>query len=252
MFKELKIKKTRLKELRARFPQQAAMLDDWYDKELTYTSNAIEGNTLTRQETALVIEQNIAIGNKSLDDHTEAKNHYNAMQKIREAIKNNQPINENFVRDIHGWITTGLLQDSGFYSKHQRRVTGSTFIFPNPAKVPELIRVFGEELENSNGNPQAAFDAHLKLVSIHPFSDGNGRTARLLMNSMLIKNEYCPVNITPEQRNEYISGIALYQEHGNKQTYDAFMWTRLEECMNDALLQLDPHAPETQPDLSKR
>jgi Fic family protein len=241
MLIEIEKKKKTLHELRILYPYQAKQLDDWYNIELTYTSNAIEGNTLTRAETALVIEHDTTVSGKSLNDHNEAKDHYNAMTFMRQAIIENRPINEQYICDLHYKITASTLQDeAGFYSKHRRRVTGSNYIFPNPQKVPSLMQEFSKKLELQEMNPTNAFNAHLELVIIHPFSDGNGRTARLLMNSILLKGGYCPINILPEQKPIYIKALQAYTEHQDKTFYDNFMLQQLLETLNDSIKMLTP------------
>ncbi len=179
-----------------------------YDVELTYTSNAIEGNTLTHRETAEVIEHGIAVGGKPLKDHLEAVDHYAAVQWMRALASSAGSIDENVVCQLHARIVARSRPEiAGLYSPYARRIAGSSVVFPNPAKTPDLMRQFGRELQHFPGEPAAAFDAHFKLTAIHPFSDGNGRTARLLMNLMLIRFGYPPVAVRPEDRKQYLDAL---------------------------------------------
>ena len=115
-------------------------LEKWLKTELAYTSNAIEGNTLTRKETQLVIEENLTSSSKPLKNYIEAVNHAKAFNKILELIENNEPINEKEVLDIHRTILTGLDDiNAGFYRNCRVRISGSNSILPNPLKVPELM-----------------------------------------------------------------------------------------------------------------
>ena len=200
-------------------------LEKWLKTELAYTSNAIEGNTLTRKETQLVIEENLTSSSKPLKNYIEAVNHAKAFNKILELIENNEPINEKEVLDIHRMILTGLDDiNAGFYRNCRVRISGSNSILPNPLKVPELMTDFYNWLEDSlEDEPLTAIMAHLKFVSIHPFTDGNGRTARLLMNAILLKYGYAPIIVRPTDRKKYLSAIETYQTKGEETTYIKLM-----------------------------
>ncbi len=115
-------------------------LNDWFRIELTYSSNAIEGNTLTRQETALVIEKGISIGGKTLKEILEAKNHNEALNRIKEFAKKNKSITEKDILYIHSLILKDIDDlNAGFYRKVPVRIAGSLVILPNPIKVPDLM-----------------------------------------------------------------------------------------------------------------
>jgi Fic family protein len=179
-----------------------------YDVELTYTSNAIEGNTLTLRETAELIEHGITVGGKPLRDHLEAVDHYDAVLWMRELAALATPVDESTVREMHRRIVfRSQPAIGGIYSKLLRRVAGSPVVFPNAAKVPELMKSFGERLANAQVEPAASFDSHFQLVAIHPFADGNGRTARLLMNLLLLRQRYPPVAVRPEDRKTYLDTL---------------------------------------------
>ena len=127
---------------------------------------------------------------------------------MRELAKQGRPIGEDDVCRIRGIVLTkSNPAEAGIYSQHQRRIRGSPVIFPSPVKIPREMEAFGGWLERQPSSPQAAFEAHFRLVSVHPFSDGNGRTARLLMNLLLLRAGYPPVVIGPEHRQPYIDPI---------------------------------------------
>ena len=181
-------KKARLDALRPLRVGALEQLRHAYDVELTYTSNAIEGNRLTLRETAEVIEHGVTVGGKRLRDHLEAEDHYAAVQWMRALAVRGEPLGETVVTELHRRIVARSQPEiAGFYSPHPRRIAGSPVIFPNPLKVPALMQAFGAELASASGTAQAAFDAHFRLTAIHPFRDGNGRTARLLMNLILFR-----------------------------------------------------------------
>lgn len=206
-------KKQRLDALQPLPPELIKNLDEWYRIELTYTSNAIEGNTLTRAETALVVEKGITVQGKTLIEHLEAKNHAAAVDFIKELAAHTAPadITQNTILDIHRHILKGIDDaNAGGYRSVPVRVQGSQTVFPNYMRVPDLMAAFVTELHEvaKTEHPVivAAF-AHFRLVSIHPFVDGNGRTARLLMNLILEQNGYPPAIIQKEERLQYINAL---------------------------------------------
>ncbi len=108
---------------------------------------------------------------------------------------------------------------------------------------------FGHWLAATEPAPESAFEAHLRLVSIHPFSDGNGRTARLLMNLLLLKAGYPPVIIGPEDRTQYIESLEAAQAGGGRELYEEFMYGRLEASLDKHLEfvgRTPPHARESE------
>ena len=183
-------KKVQLDRLRPLSPGALANLEHAYDLELTYTSNAIEGNTLTQLETNLVIEHGITIGGKKLKDHLEAIDHYDAIRYVREMARQTAPLTESDIRNLHALVLKRSDPEiAGRYATSARYVNTDTgrHTFPSPAEVPSLMGDFAAWLRTAPTDPETAFTAHHRLVDIHPFNDGNGRTARLLMNLVLIR-----------------------------------------------------------------
>lgn len=214
-----------------------AGLAHYYDVELTFTSNAIEGNTLTHGETALVIEKGITIGGKLLIEHLEAQDHYAAVGFVRELAAARRPIRESDVVDLHRRIVLRSKPEiAGVYSRLPRRIAGSAVVFPNPARMPELMAEFGRWLESAPDTFQAAFDAHLTLVSVHPFADGNGRTARLLMNLLLLRGGYPPIAVGPEHRLAYLDAIERAQVRSEPGPYMSLLAGRLDATLGDYLV----------------
>gem|GEM_PF-312859 len=205
-----------------------AQLRHFYDVELTFTSNAIEGNTLTLRETAEVIEHGITVGGKPLRDHLEALDHYEAVGWMRGVAGGAAPLGEATVTELHRRIVSRSQPAiAGVYSPWPRRVAGSAAIFPNPAKLPALMAAFGEALARAHATHTAAFDAHYQLTAIHPFSGGNGRTARLLMNLILVRGGYPPVAVRPEDRARYLAALETASVRGDTGAFAALMTERL-------------------------
>jgi len=208
-------KKITLDSYRPLSPDLINNLNEWYKIELTYTSNALEGNTLTSSETALVVEKGITVGGKTLQEHLEAINHAFAFDYILElAQSNRQDITVHTILMIHQLILKKIDdKNAGKFRTINVRIKGSDVVFPHAIKVPELMDEFIHWLHTVDKHPVLiACEAHFKFVSIHPFADGNGRTARLLMNLLLLQTGYPVAVIRPELRKEYIDAL----EHGQK------------------------------------
>jgi Fic family protein len=224
-YKNLTQKKNELDKFRPLPLELVDNLEDWFMVELTYTSNAIEGNTLSRRETALVIEKGLTVGGKSLIEHIEATNHAKALDFVHELVKKKPSgISAHDILAIHNLILKGIDDtNAGYYRNVAVRISGSSVIMPNPYKVPQLMDEFQIWLnsENHKMHPVAfAAEAHYRLVTIHPFSDGNGRTARLLMNLILMMFAYPPAIIRTKDRLDYISSLEKAQLGGSKADYE--------------------------------
>ena len=199
----------------------------WLKSELAYTSNNIEGNTLTRKETRLVIEEDITSSSKPFAHYQEAVNHAKAFDYIIDILKSKTVITENVVLDIHKKLLSGIDDyNAGFYRNCPVRISGSRVILPNPVKVPNLMKEFFEKFGSIKG-VEDIIKIHLDFVSIHPFSDGNGRCARLLMNLLLMCNGFCPIIIRPRDRKRYINSIEKAQLTQDLTDYMKFMLSRL-------------------------
>lgn len=224
-------------------------METWLKTELTYTSNAIEGNTLTRKETALVIEENLTSAPKPINDYIEARNHARAYEYILFLAKQNTKPKECTILQIHKLILSGIDDlNAGFYRSTRVRISGSQTILPNPLKVPELMEEFGSWLENCDDLPIfKALEAHYRLVSIHPFIDGNGRTARLLMNLILIENGLAPVIIRPIDRKRYLASVEARQVSENHEKYMKFMLSVLNRSLKTVIDLLDTKKKDIQP-----
>ena len=222
------------------------VLDKWLTTELAYTSNAIEGNTLTRKETEMAIEEKITSGAKPINDYLEAINHAKAFEFIKDSAKNNISIDENYILQIHKLILSGIDDsNAGFYRSVRVRISGSQTVLPNPLKVPELMGAFSDWLlKKDNDMLMKAIEAHYRLVTIHPFVDGNGRTARLLLNSILLENGYVPIIIRTIDRRRYLSALETYQTKENSEPYYNFMLSAMNRSLKMMIDLLDINKTE--------
>jgi len=239
----LQLKKNRLDKHKP-FPKELVKnLNEWFRIELTYTSNAIEGNTLTRQETALVVEEGLTVEGKSLVEHQEAINHAQALDFIQSlVVKNRHDLIIKDILDIHTIILNKIDDvNKGRFRNVAVRLKGSETILPNALKVPELMEEFISWLVSVSENPvKIAVDAHYKLVSIHPFIDGNGRTARILMNLLLMQEGYPPAVIRKEDRNAYIKSLEKGQTKGDLSDYNNLMVDAIDRSLDIYLESFEP------------
>lgn len=231
-------KKADLDGLRSRAPGALGNLEHAHDLELTYTSNAIEGNTLNAAETTLVIEQGITIAGKPLKDHLEALDHFDALRYVRELAREGQPFSEADIRNLHRIVLHRSNPEIAVRYADQGRfvVTDSgRQSFPSPAEVPALMGDFAQWLGAAPATPETAFTAHRRLVEIHPFNDGNGRTARLMMNLILLRGGYPPVAVRPQDRPSYIAGLQDAQAGRGPESFDRLLYARLDATLGEYL-----------------
>jgi Fic family protein len=196
---------------------------DW-EVLLTYHSNAIEGSTLTLGETKAILLDGITIAGKPLREHLEAINHREAMRLMTRMAQSGTPLLETELLELHRTILTGIQSDdAGVYRTVRVRVAGSMRVFPNPVKVPELMGAFVKDVNVMQSHPVVtAARAHYGLVAIHPFADGNGRTARLLMNLLLLRHTFPPVLVPIELRARYYDALEA-ANNGDLEPFDALM-----------------------------
>lgn len=207
--------------------------------EWTYNSNGIEGNTLTLRETQVVLE-GITVGGKSIKEHLEAINHEKAILFLDDLVKDNEPISEWNIKNIHQLILKDIdNENAGRYRKENVTIKGATHIPPDYLKVPELMEKLILTYNTWNEyHPiiQAAL-LHGELVKIHPFVDGNGRTSRLLMNLDLMNSGYNPVIIKKESRLKYYEALDKAHTTGNYTDFVKLV-TKLEVEMLKKYLEL--------------
>ena len=192
--------KTRLSELRPLPAVALKKIENALAIEYTYESNRIEGNTLTLQETELVVSEGITISGKSMREHLEAINHAEAIDYIKDFAKSNAEIGERIIKEIHALVLHGIdRENAGCYRNVPVMISGSRHLPPQPYLIAKLMEDFilnFRQMESQNMHPiLVAAYLHDELVRIHPFIDGNGRTSRLLMNLYLLRKGYTLVNM---------------------------------------------------------
>lgn len=212
-------------------------LKEQFSLEMTYNSNAIEGNRLTLKETFLVINEGLTVKGKSLKDHLEAKNHNEAIHYLYDLIEHDkrQTVSERLIRSLQQLVIKDIEdQDSGQYRKGNVIITGSIHRPPDAYEVPKLMEdmIAWVRKNQSKLHPvELAAAAHHKLVHIHPFTDGNGRTARLFMNLILMRKGYPLAVILKNDRQKYYRALDR-ADHGNMSEIEKLIAQSVERSMN--------------------
>ncbi len=193
--------------------------------EYTFESNKIEGNTLTLQETAIVIEKGLTVGGKTLNEHLEAINHSNAIGYIKAVAKVPNSITETDVLEIHSLLLESIDKpNAGTYRKVPVIISGAKHVPPQPHLVAEQMKAMFDwynTYKDSLHPIKLSAEMHERLVTIHPFIDGNGRTSRLLMNLILLQHGY-PIAILKgdvQSRLAYYNALEVAQTTGNKEEF---------------------------------
>ncbi len=231
------------------FPKVAlARLKERFEIEWTYNSNAIEGNTLTLRETMLVLKEGLTIGGKSLREHLEVTNHKAAIDFVY-GLVTKPHITERDLLEVHALVLGKIdPHNAGFYRRERVRITGSDHSPPSPEKVPKLMTEFTAKFSEEPADllkvVEFAAWVHFQLVDIHPFIDGNGRTARLLMNLFLIRHGFPPAVILKNERLKYYD--VLDEAHrGNLQPFAQLIAKSVERSLDLYLEVLENPSHET-------
>lgn len=203
-------KKFELDRCRPLTEGEVERLNEEFVVEYTYNSNAIEGNTLTLRETDLVL-RGLTIDRKPLKDHIEAVGHKEAFEFVRELVRDNVPISEQVIKQIHYLVLADKKDDRGVYRRVPVRIMGAQHEPAQPyliqEKMEQLLRDFANSSEHTV-TKLARF--HIEFEGIHPFIDGNGRTGRLLVNLELMKSEFPPIDIKFTDRMAYYNAFDEY------------------------------------------
>ncbi|MCR1897484.1 Fic family protein [Irregularibacter muris] len=187
-------------------------LQDEFLVEFTYNSNAIEGNTLTLQETALALE-GVTIDQKPLKDHLEAVGHRDAFLYVRLLFRDKVPISERVICEIHSLVLMNRPEDKGVYRRIPVKIIGAHHQPPQPYLVPVQMEQLIADLSHDNRHAiEMAALFHLNFEGIHPFIDGNGRTGRLILNLMLMQAGYPPIDVKFADRRKYYACFDSYYQ----------------------------------------
>ncbi|MBE7644813.1 Fic family protein [Tenacibaculum finnmarkense] len=237
-YAELDILKDRLNEYRKNeHPKVTRALEIEY----TYESNKIEGNTLTLQETALVIEKGLTVGGKTMTEHLEVINHSQAIDYIKGLAKSKNTISERDILQIHSLILQAIDKpNAGVYRKVPVIISGAKHMPPQPFLIAEKMEgllLWYAKSKDVLHPVELSAEIHERLVTIHPFIDGNGRTSRLLMNLILLQNGY-PIAILKgddKSRLAYYNALEVAQTENNKKVFIALITKNIEDTIKRIL-----------------
>ena len=213
---DIQRKRERLSEMRPLTQGEVERLAEEFMIDFTYNSNAIEGNTLTLKETALALE-GMTIDQKPLKDHLEAVGHRDAFLYVQDVAKQELPLSETVIKNIHALVLMNRPDDKGVYRRIPVRIMGAYTEPVQPymiePKMTELLSL-NEERKSTMTDIERIALFHLEFEGIHPFIDGNGRTGRLILNLDLIRNGYPPINVKFTDRKRYYDAFdAFYKDN---------------------------------------
>ncbi|MBS3914892.1 MAG: Fic family protein [Bacteroidetes bacterium] len=214
--------------------------------EYTFQSNKIEGNTLTLRETDLVVNKGLTISGKSMREHLEAINHSDAIAFVLDLISKNNPLNASKLLQVHQLVLRGIDNaNAGKYRNVQVNIGGSEFVPVQPFLVPKKMEEYFEWYLSNQAQLHPiilAAEMHERLVTIHPFVDGNGRTARLIMNLLLLREGYVIANIKGDSKSrlQYYDALEAAQRDGNKTKFLQFIVETEIESIQKYLSILEP------------
>jgi Fic family protein len=254
------------KEKEARIMQKFRL--DW-----NYHSNHLEGNSLTYGETKALILFGVTAQGKPLQDHFEITGHNEAINWVIDVVKGDYPLNENFIRELHTLLLKAPYEveaitpdgqptkkriNVGSYKtspNHVQTKTGEIFYFATPEETPskmtDLINWYREKSEQKEVNPIfIAAEFHYKFIRIHPFDDGNGRTARILMNFILMKFNFPPVIIKTEDKANYFAALQL-ADAGNIEAFIDYISQNLVRSLEIMIAGAKGESIEDEDDLDK-
>ncbi len=240
-------KKRKLDGFRPLPPSITRKLAEEFLISWTYNSNAIEGNTLSLQETEIVLNTGITIGGKTVNEHFEAINHKKGIEYIRSLVRKKDNVTEETIKQLHSLILKSINDtEAGCYRRHNVRIIGANCVPPQSIKIPNLMDQFINwfyESEYSLNVPTLAAQIHYRLVMIHPFIDGNGRVARLFMNLILMKHGYPPAIILKVDRKRYYR-VLNEANSGKNEPYENFIGRSIERSLILYLNSVEPNQTE--------
>jgi Fic family protein len=226
----------------------------------TFNTNAIEGSTLTEGETIFFLKEGLTVEGKPFKDFADAKNHHEAIEYLFDFVSKKREISSGFIKEINALLLKGVSSTPaidqhgnkiekkttpGEYKKlpnHVLQSDGTIHYYVEPLKVPEEIDNLVSWIKKSSEHPVVtAAVTHYEFVRIHPFDDGNGREARLLMNLILIENGFMPAVIKNEKRREYINSLVV-ADNGDMSEFIAFVAQSLIDSMNQIISEFNKNS----------
>ncbi len=232
-------KKTELDSKRPLTEGEVERLTEEFVVEYTYNSNAIEGNTLTLRETDMVL-RGLTIAQKPLKDHMEAVGHKEAFDFVRDLVKDQEPLSERIIKQIHYLVLADKKDDRGVYRRIPVRIMGAKHEPVQPYLIQPKMEQLLEAYNNSKEHiiPRLA-RFHIEFESIHPFIDGNGRTGRLLVNLELMKAGYPPIDIKFTDRIAYYNAFDEYHVKHNLGAMEKLFAGYVNERLDSYLVMLE-------------
>ena len=222
-------------------PHAVKQLKEYYRIGLTYSSNAIEGNSLTESETKVIIEDGLTIGGKSVKEHQEAIGHSEAYDLLYKLSKG-KTITEKDIKELHRIFYYRIDEENaGKYRKVAVFISGTDYIPPKSADVPARMKKLSDSiptLQKKYHPVEYSAILHGDFVNVHPFVDGNGRTARLLMNLALLQEGYVITLVPPILRGEYTATLREYDK-GKTKAFINFVSAMVYESQKDYLRLLE-------------
>lgn len=225
--------KKQLDEARPLSPAEVAKLKEYILVEWTHHSTALEGNTLSLRETRVVLLDGVTVGGKTLREHLEVTDHRDAVEWLEGAVKGEVVLSEGLIRELHRLVVKSTYpEEAGRYRRAAVRIAGSKHLPPPAQDVPDLVRDLVERYRGMTGEHpvwRAAW-LHWRLAWVHPFVDGNGRVARLLMNFSLMRDGFPPAIIKKEERSFYLEALEEASVNGNLEPFVSLVAKRVEEA----------------------
>ncbi len=266
--------KKQLDELRPISATQEAKIMQKFRLDWNYHSNHLEGNSLTFGETKMLLMHGITAGGKPLKDSLEIKGHDEAIKIVEEVVKQDRPLSENFIREIHtlllkepyevdgvtpdGKATKKLIKIGQYKTSpnHVKTKTGEIFYFAEPfevaAKMKDLLDEYQKQKGQKDLNPIVlAAIFHYEFVRIHPFDDGNGRIARILMNFILMQFGFPPAIIKSEDKENYFLALR-YSDSGEIKKFIEYIAKNVVCSLEIMIAGAKGKAIEEEDDLDKK
>lgn len=241
IFSEIENKKERLSNLRPLTTGEVERLRKEFMIEFTYNSNAIEGNTLTLKETAMVLE-GMTIDQKPMKDHLEAVGHRDAFTYVQDIASKEVDLTESVIKNIHSLVLMNKPEDKGVYRGIPVRIMGAYTDPVQPYMIePKMTELLKNNLarENKMSIIERIALFHLEFEGIHPFIDGNGRTGRLILNLDLIRNGYPPINVKFTDRKRYYDAFDAYYRDGSSSTMSNFIAEYVDKRLDEYFAVLE-------------
>ena len=246
----LRLKET-AEERRRELPTEVLSdFDNSFNIEYAHNSTAIEGNTLTLIQTKAIIEDGLSVGGKELREIYEVANHAKAFAYVQKCVAEGKPLDENIVKDIHALLMENILT-GGVYRNVEVRITGAGHKPPAPSEMYRQVKNFFADLPYKtelNAIELAAW-THAEFVRIHPYTDGNGRTSRMIMNYQLLSNGFLPVSIAKENRLEYFEALEAYAVNGDLAPFAEMIAGLEQQRLEEYIAIVEEQAPSDSPTL---